>query len=403
MGLPTQISYRLRLLLVPAILAGVAVAAALATPGVDAEQSFETLKTLQTERRVFAERFGPGVVAIAANKVDIANAAQSQAGNRALAASGFVVDGDYVVTSMESAPMMDGNAFLSPGRKVWMMAHDATEFTGKVVGRDRRNLMLLIKMGEGHPKLPSLKLGNSDDVAMGATVCGFGNSLDSLLIDRQISMSYGVVSGFYRFEPIDVLEPDNPDTGGDPYKGNVLEVDVAIHDGDHGGPIINLDGEVVGMMCAHYMAGRHLGCAVPSNQIRAVLAQLKKGIAEDELAQGWVGFHARNPRNSSDIFISKLDPDSPAADAGIEIGWELLRVDNYEIPNWGRLREMLGVGHIVREVTVGGGMFRPARTVEMPVSYGVPVGTHIQLTLRNPDDGKEKTVDLIVGEKPEDF
>ncbi|MCG3183780.1 MAG: hypothetical protein ICCCNLDF_01889 [Planctomycetes bacterium] len=43
------------------------------------------------------------------------------------------------------------------------------------------------------------------------------------------------------------------------------------------------------------------------------------------------------------------------------------------------------------------------RTVDVPVSYGVPVGTHIQLTLRNPDDGTEKTVDLVVGEKAEDF
>ena len=49
----------------------------------------------------------------------------------------------------------------------------------------------------------------------------------------------------------------------------------------------------------------------------------------------------------------------------------------------------------------GGGMFR--REVDVPVSYGVPVGTHIQLTLRNPEDGAEKTVDLIVGERAEDF
>jgi hypothetical protein len=64
---------------------------------------------------------------------------------------------------------------------------------------------------------------------------------------------------------------------------------------------------------------------------------------------------------------------------------------------------MLGVGYIVRERTIGGGMFGRQQTVEVPVSYGVPVGTHIQLTLRNPEDGTETTVDLIVGEKPEDF
>jgi S1-C subfamily serine protease len=235
---------------------------------------------------------------------------------------------------------------------------------------------------------------------MGAAVCGFGNTLDSLLIDREIAMSYGTASGFYRFEPINVLTPDDPNTNGDPYKGNVLEVDVAIHDGDHGGPIVNMDGEVVGMSCAHFMAGRHLGCAVPSNQIRAVLPQLKKGIAQDELAQGTVGFSWMHPAGHKDqVFISKVAKDGPAANAGIEKGMQLVRVDNYRIPNYDRVLEMLGGGYITRKTQRS--MFAPARVV--PVSYGVPVGTHIQLTLRNPEDGKEKTVDLVVGEKAEDF
>jgi len=181
----------------------------------------------------------------------------------------------------------------------------------------------------------------------------------------------------------------------------VMEVDVAIHDGDHGGPIVNMDGEVVGMSCAHFMAGRHLGCAVPSNQIRAVIAQLKKGVAQDELAQGWLGFKAKKPSGTKDIFISEVEDESPASAAGIQVGWQLVRVDNYRIPGWDRLKEMLGVGYITRKRKVGN-MFS-SREVDVPVSYGVPVGTHIQLTLRNPEDGKEKTVDLIVGEKAEDF
>jgi hypothetical protein len=76
-------------------------------------------------------------------------------------------------------------------------------------------------------------------------------------------------------------------------------------------------------------------------------------------------------------------------------------VDNYRIPSWDRLREMLGVGYITRERTVGNMFSR--RKVDVPVSYGVPVGTHMQLTLRNPEDGTETTIDLIVGEKAEDF
>jgi S1-C subfamily serine protease len=289
--------------------------------------------------------------------------------------------------------------YLNKDATVWMMAHDGTQFGGKVIGRDMRNLLLLVKMDAGHPNLPSLKLGDSDKVAMGSAVCGFGNSLDSLVIDRQISMSYGTASGFYRFEPVDPMTPDKADTSGDAYKGNVLEVDVAVHSGDHGGPVVNMDGEVVGMLNAHFMAGRHLGCAVPSNQIRAVLAQLKKGVPEGELAQGDFGFGVVKPEKRSEIFIKSVKADGPAAKAGMVEGWELVRVDNYRIPNIDRLGEMLGKGRITRKV--GGGLFQ--RDSEITVSHGVPPGTHIQLTLRNPEDGTEKTIDLVVGEKAEDF
>lgn len=406
MGVPTLKTRRLQLAIVAVALAGVIGVFAVTAPQADAEPSFETLKSLQKERRGFSKALTPAVVAITAGDKapDIGGDQQTgMAAGSALAASGFVVDGDYVVTCIESGPMMTDteDRYLKKGDPVWMMAHDGTGFGGKVVGRDRRNLLLLIKMDAGHPDLPSLRFGDSDKADMGTTVFGFGNSLDSLLVDRQISVSYGTVSGFYRFEPIDVMDPENVNTGGDPYKGNVLEVDVAVHDGDHGGPIINLDGEVVGMMCAHYMAGRHLGCAVPSNQIRAVLPQLKKGIDEDELAQGDLGFAAKTPAGDPNIYISKVDPDGPAAKAGMQLGWQLVRVDNYRIPNWDRLKEMLGIGYITREREVGG-MFG-SRKVKVPVSYGVPVGTHMQLTLRNPEDGTEKTIDLVVGEKPEDF
>ncbi len=390
-------------------LAAVMVAAlAIAFTAVQAQDTggFKTLKALQSERVSLAKALSPSIVAIAASRPNLSGDQQTgMAGSMAQADSGFVVDGDYVVTCIEAQALngQGADGLMKIGDKVWMMAHDGTEFSGKVVGRDRRNLLLLVKMDEGHPKLPSLKFGDSDASPMGTTAIGLGNSLDSLLIDRTINFSYGTVSGFYRFEPIDVMHPEDENTGGDPYKGNVLEVDVAVHQGDHGGPIVNLNGEVIGMMNGHFMAGRHMGCAVPSNQIRAVLPQLKKGVPEDELSQGWLGFKAKKPADDSRIFISEVEADGPAAKAGIKVGHELVRVDNYRIPEIGRLREMLGVGLVMRKRRVGGGMFGQAREVEVPVSYGVPVGTHIQLTLRDTATGKEMTVDLVVGEKAEDF
>jgi serine protease Do len=395
----------MRMALVLALGGCVLFAVASAGPASERGDVGATLQALQAERSALAEALMPSVVAVASTRPDMSRRGDAAGGgmSRSNASSGFVVDGRYVITCMEGVGLTRAarpgeDQFLQPGVRVWMMSHDGTEFSGEVIGRDRRNLLLVIRMDEGHPDLPSLKLGDSDAVSMGSTAVGLGNTLDSMIIDRTVSFSYGTVSGFYRFEPVDVIDPAD---FGDPYKGNVLEVDVAIHSGDHGGPLVNLDGEVIGMMTGHYMAGRHLGCAVPINQIRAVLTQLKKGVAEDDLAQGWLGFVAGVRENDTRIYINRVDADGPAEKAGIVAGMELLRVDNYRIPGFNRLREMLGAGFITRARQPRGMFDRPA--VDVPVSYGVPVGTRIQLTVRDPGTGEERTVDLMVGEREENF
>lgn len=387
------------------LLAAVAITGFLfgAGPGVQAQ--VETLKQLQDERVALAAFLTPSVVAVATEKPRLGRAGAVTIRSTS-AASGFVIDGEYVVSSLEDRWLQTfaggtTSRQLKPGESVWMMAFDGTEFSGKVVGVDRRNLLLLIKMGKGHPKLPSLEFANSDKVKIGSTAVALGNTLDSIVADRVVSFSYGTVSGFYRFEPIDVLEPDNPNKSGDAYKGNVLEIDAARHQGDAGGPVVNLDGQVIGMQCAHHMSGRYLACAVPSNQLRAVLPQLKKGVAQDDLSSSRLGFKVKRPKGSKKIYLSKIEKGGPAAKAGIPEGWELVRIDNFRIPNFGRIREMLGVGYIVHERR-GGSIFRP-KPVKVVVSYGVPVGTHIQLTVRNPEDGTEKTFDLITEETEEDF
>lgn len=365
-------------------------------PAEPAQADLKTLKQLQQERVALARKLSPSVVALAPERPDLSEPeATGLAGGSALAASGFVVDDDYVITNNESGATND----LAVGGKVWLMSHDGTEFSGKVVGRDQRNLLLVVKMDEGHPKLPSLKLANSDAVPTGATAVSLGNSLDSMLVDRVVTFSYGTVCGFYRFEPIGVLDDDE---GGDPYKGNVLEIDCALHAGDHGGPVCNLDGEVIGMSIPHWMAGRHMGTCVPSNQIRAVLPQLKKGVKEEDLAQAKLGFKAKWDPAKRGIYISGVTKNGPAEKAGFKVGMQLTRVDNYLVPKFERLKEMLGIGYIVRKQTIES-PFGGAREVEIPVSYGVPIGTHIQITLKDPETGREKTVDLITQEKEDDF
>lgn len=388
-----QVRFKLAALAVLAVLA-----ASSQVNSVNADGT-ETLKKLQAERVALVKKLTPSVVAVADKRPDLSNpAATGMAQGAAGACSGFVVDDEFVVTNFESRETND----LEPGAACWLMAHDGTEFSGKVVGKDKRNLMLLIKMDDGHPKLPSLKFANSDKVEMGSTEISLGNTLDSLLIDREISASYGTVSGFYRFEPIGVL---NAEEGGDAYRGNVFEIDSAVHPGDYGGPVCNLDGEVIGMMTPHWMAGRHMGTAVTSNQLASVLPQLKKGVKQDDLAQATLGFKAKKPKgeDESSLWVSEVTAGGPAEKAGLKVGQKLLRVDNYKIPSLARLSEMLGTKYLEREMTVGGGgLTRPQKRM-VPVSYGMPVGTHILLTISEADGSNERTVDLVAVQKEDDF
>jgi S1-C subfamily serine protease len=182
----------------------------------------ETLKKLQAERVALVKKLTPSVVAVADKRPDLSNpGATGMAQGGAAACSGFVVDDEYVVTNFESAETND----LEPGAACWLMAHDGTEFAGKVVGKDKRNLMLVVKMDEGHPKLPSLKFANSDKS---------GDGLDGITLgqharqpaDRQVRSTPATA----RSRVSTALSPwafSNPEEGGDAYRGNVFEVDCA--------------------------------------------------------------------------------------------------------------------------------------------------------------------------------
>lgn len=370
-----------------------------------------TLKQLQKERVALAKKLSPSVLAVAATRPDLAAEFDSYNHERGFKANaGFVVDDDYVITNSDYTQVMTvevenggrkGRRELGIGDSVWLMNDKREEFTGKIVGRDQRNLVFVIKMEDDHPRLPSLKLGDSDAVEIGASCVGLGNAWDSMLYDSAVSFTYGTVSGFYRFEPIGVMQPED---GGDAYRGNVIETDTAILPGDFGGPVCNLDGEVIAMMTGHYMIGRYLSTSVPSNQIRAVLPLLKQGVREDDLPQAWCGFTGgKFDRTHKGVVISEVSEGGPGEKAGLKVGMILLRVDNYRIPSKARLPEMLGQGRLTRNTR-----YQPSPSVrpydyEIVVSYGLPISTHILLTVLDVETGKETTVDLLTEQKEDEY
>ena len=181
--------------------------------------------------------------------------------------SGFIVDPDgYILTNHHLAP--------GPGR-IRVRLADKRELSARFVGSDPSTDLALIKV-EAHG-LPSVPLGDSDALRVGDWVCAIGNPLHF-----EHSVTVGVVSSKGR---------KIFDLSFDAY----IQTDAAINPGNSGGPLLNGDGEAVGINSAVSSEGQGISFAVPINTAKAILVQLKT--------------HGRVSRGYLAVQLQELDPE----------------------------------------------------------------------------------------------
>ncbi len=170
-------------------------------------------------------------------------------------ADGLIVTNRHVVTDTEAEYVV--------------VLNDGTELNAEVLGRDSLNDIALLRITENHSKLgtlPHLELADSDDVKVGEPVMAIGNALGLYsntttagivsAKDRQISVSG---PGFSRENLVDLIQTD-----------------AAINPGNSGGPLINTEGEVIGMNTAIDATAEGIGFAIPANDIAAVLTSYQE-------------------------------------------------------------------------------------------------------------------------------
>jgi serine protease Do len=243
---------------------------------------------------------------------------------RAGIGSGFIVRGDGVVVT---------NAHVVAGAsRVSVAMRDGTTFSARVVGADETNDLAVLKIDAG--RLPVAPLGNSDSLLVGEWAIAIGNPFGFVLGNAEPSVSAGVISATGR----------NLVGGGQEGNGasfDMIQTDAAINPGNSGGPLINADGEVVGVNSSIYTPSGGsvgLGFAIPINRARRV--------AEDLLAHGtvrrpWVGVVLRTPEASANprellaagVVVRAAVPGSPAARAGLQPGDVLTRAGTRPLRN----------------------------------------------------------------------
>jgi serine protease Do len=176
------------------------------------------------------------------------------------AGSGFIISPDgYCVTNDHVA----GRA-----TEIVITMSDGSKHNAKVVGTDPVTDVALLKIEANQP-LPYLKLGDSDDVIVGEWSIAFGNPFGLFTSTAKPTVTVGVISATHVF-----LEQSQ---GGGIYR-NMLQTDAAINTGNSGGPLVNSNGEVIGVNTVIYSPNQGsvgLGFAVPVNRVKEIVDILR--------------------------------------------------------------------------------------------------------------------------------
>lgn len=193
----------------------------------------------------------------------------------------------------------------------------------KLVGVDRETDLAVLKI-EG-ARLPQLALGDSDAVKQGQLVLAFGNPLG-----LQNSVTLGIVSSTAR-----QLKPDDPMI--------YIQSDAAINPGNSGGPLLDADGRVIGIntfILSQSGGSEGMGFSIPSNIVANVYRQIRK---DGHVHRGHIGVYAQTitPELASGlslgqdwgVLLADVAPDGPAAEAGLEVGDIVLKMNGKPLEN----------------------------------------------------------------------
>jgi serine protease Do len=205
-------------------------------------------------------------------------------------------------------------------------------FTAKVVGKDPSTDLALLKV-DAHRTLTRLPLGDSDKLRVGEWVMAVG---DPLNFDKTVTV--GVVSAKERSG----LTPDLTTRSFE----NFIQTDAAINFGNSGGPLINVNGEVIGINTAMFRPAQNIGFAVPINTLKNILPQLRE---KGKVVRGYLGINI-NPvdqdvmgafklKSTDGAFVESVVAGDPADKAGIRPGDTVVRVDNVPVKT---TRDLIG-------------------------------------------------------------
>jgi serine protease Do len=289
-----------------------------------------------------AERLSPAVVNIATSQrvegvdelprfppgspLERFNEGLSQGGAQITSlGSGFIISADGVVIT--------NNHVIEAADSIEVILQNGQRFQATVVGRDPATDIAVLRVQTRTP-LPYVNMGESDGARVGDIVLAIGNPFG-----LGGSLSVGVLSA--RNRNIDAGRYDD-----------FIQTDAAINRGNSGGPLFNMDGEVIGVNTAIVSptgASVGVGFATPTSIVRPVVDQL---LRYGETRRGWLGVRLANVtppiaeragyRGDAGAVVTRITPNGPAARAGLRAGDIVLRFNGAEVRDSRALTRMVG-------------------------------------------------------------
>ncbi len=266
--------------------------------------------------------------------------------------SGFIISADgYIFTN---------NHVIEQADKILVKLSDGKEYEAKVIGRDAKTDIALIKIKPSE-NLPLAEMGDSEKLRVGEWVVAIGNPFG-----LEQTVTAGIISAKGRV------------IGAGPYD-NFIQTDASINPGNSGGPLFSLDGKVIGINTAIVAQGQGIGFAIPINSAKEMLPDLK---AKGKVTRGWLGISVQDItediaksmklKDRNGALISDTFKGDPADRAGLKAGDVITEVNGKKVKDTHQLLILIA---------------------------SLRVGDKIELKFLR--DGVEKTTHAVVAERGE--
>jgi len=265
--------------------------------------------------------------------------------------SGFIIDpSGYVVTNSH---------VIGDAAKVEVTLQDNSKYTAKIVGRDPKTDLAVLKINTDKP-LPYVKFGDSSAAQVGDWVMAVGNPF---------GLGGTVTTG--------IISARGRDIHSGPFD-DFLQIDAPINRGNSGGPTFNLEGEVIGINTAIYSPNGGsvgIGFAVPSNAAKTIVAQLEE---HGKVKRGWLGVQIQEvtPAIAASLglhgergaLVAVVTPESPGAKAGLKQGDVILSFNGTEVDHLRDLPRL--VAGTAPDTGATMGVWRNGQTIQLQANVG---------------------------------